>query len=135
MMNALPSFTTAAHELVVPRSMPMIGPLRGPAGQDGARAAGGCACAPAWEAWAAVAPPLARAAFPPARAAPPPARAAPRRGAGTLPERAVVPAREPARPRVPARRAASARIQAARLRRAARAPRVREEGASPEWRG
>src|SRR5918912_305021 len=35
MMKGLPSLTTAAHELVVPRSMPMIGPVRGPAGRSG----------------------------------------------------------------------------------------------------
>src|SRR2546428_179949 len=35
MMNGFLSFTTAAHEFVVPRSMPMIGPFLGPAGRGG----------------------------------------------------------------------------------------------------
>src|SRR5437867_6236854 len=52
MMNALPSFTTAVQELVVPRSIPMMGPFRGPVGREGTtsstiagRAAGADACA------------------------------------------------------------------------------------------
>ena len=46
-MNALPSLTTAAHEFVVPRSMPMIGPLRGPAGRSGTTSSTICGVASA----------------------------------------------------------------------------------------